>query len=86
MRPALEAMFTIEPPPSSMWGSTACAIRKVPVRFTAMMRAQSSNGMACECANLPIPAQLTSTDGRPRSLAAAPTASATDAGSETSTA
>ena len=50
-----------------------------------MMRDQSSNGISCEWANLPMPAQFTSTDGRPRSCAAAVTAARTEPGSATST-
>jgi hypothetical protein len=85
MRPAFEAMLTMLPPPSRKCGSAAWHMRKVPVRLTAMIFCQSSNGMSCELANLPIPAQLTSTEGRPRSFAAPSTAARAEPGSETST-
>ena len=49
MRPAFDAMLTIEPPPSSRYGSAAWHTRNVPVRLTPMMRCHSSNGISCEC-------------------------------------
>ena len=46
MRPAFDAMLTIEPPPSSRCGSAAWHTRNVPVRLTPMIFCHSSNGVS----------------------------------------
>ena len=84
MIPAFDAMFTIVPPPSSRCGSVYRHMRNVPVRFTPMMAAQCSGVSSSVRANPPIPAEFTSSCGRPRSLATASTHAWTDAGSLTS--
>ena len=50
---------------SSMAGRAALAMRNVPVRFTARIRSQRSRGISAVWANVPIPATLHSTLGRP---------------------
>ena len=61
-------------------------MRKVPVRFTPMIRFQRSRDISWVQAKVPIPAMLQTTSGRPWASTAAATPSATEASSLTSTA
>ena len=56
--PAVETVLTMAPPCSSMPGSTARHMRKVPVRLTAMILSQPLNDCSGVWANPPMPAML----------------------------
>ncbi len=58
MTPAVETVFTMAPPCSSMPGSTARHMRKVPVRLTAMILSQPLRDWSGVWANPPMPAML----------------------------
>ena len=58
MMPAVETVLTMAPPCSSMPGSTARHMRKVPVRLTAMILSQPLSDCSGVWAKPPMPAML----------------------------
>src|SRR4051794_14402537 len=84
MSPAVDATLTMLPPFSNRCGRAAWLMRKVPVRFTAMIRCQSSKLASTVCANLPMPATLQTTLGGPSWETISFIVAATESGSLTS--
>ncbi len=83
--PATEAMLTIAPSRAARSGSRAAwHMRNVPVRFTAIVRFQSSRESVRVDAIAPTPAMLARTWSAPNASSAPATVAATDAGSATS--
>ena len=73
--PAIEAVFTIAPPPSPRIAGATCFMpRKTPLRFTAITRSKSSSSSSHSGARRPsMPALLKNASIRPKRATACST-------------
>ena len=85
MKPSVEEMLTIEPPPALVIGSmTAFMPSQQPTAFTSSTRRKSASGISAIRANSRMPALLTSTSSFPKASVASATAAAQSASLVTS--